>query len=247
MGGDGAFAASRDPRTTKCINQLAESSGRVASVCTGAYLLAASKLLDGRRAVTHWEYCGAFAASHPDVQVERDPIYIKDEKIWTSAGVTAGIDLALAMVAEDLGRGSALSLARSLVAYVVRPGGQSQFSTALSRQTSDRSDRFGKLHAWMLDNLDKDLRVEVLAERSNMSPRNFARLYAAQTGMTPAKAVEGMRTEAARLLLEESDFSVGRIARLCGFGDDERMRRAFIRTLGVPPQDYRQRFGWSSG
>ncbi len=245
VGGDSALVASDNAQIIEAVRAIAERSARVASVCTGAFLLAASGLLEGRRAVTHWEYCTGFAAKYPDIRVETDPIFIKDGKIWTSAGVTAGIDLALAMVTEDLGKAPALSLARSLVAYMVRPGGQSQFSTTLNRQTADKSDRFEALHAWLLDNLDRDLRVEALAERSNMSPRNFSRLYAAQTGLTPAKAVEAMRLEAARRLLEETNFSVERIARLCGFGDDERMRRVFQRALNIPPQDYRRRFQWS--
>ncbi len=242
VGGEGVATASRDSRMITCVGRLQGRAQRVASVCTGAYLLAASGLLNGRRAVTHWEHCSDLAASYPQVQVESDPIFIKDGRTWTSAGVTAGIDMALAMVKEDLGRDPALSLARSLVTYMVRPGGQAQFSAALNRQVSDRSDRFGPLHAWLLGNLDRDLSVTTLAERANMSPRNFARIYRSQTGMTPAKAVEGLRAEAARALLEESDLQIGEIARLCGFGDDERMRRVFARALGVSPLDYRLRF-----
>lgn len=242
VGGNGARGASRDPRVADLITRLSSHAERIASVCTGAFILAASKVLDGRRAVTHWQYCDELALEYPNIQVESDPIYIKDDNIWTSAGVTAGIDLALAMVNEDLGRHATLLLARSLVTYVVRPGGQSQFSVALDRQLSDRSDRFEKLHAFIVSNLDKDLRVEALAKRVNMSPRNFARRYTTETGKTPAKAVEAIRTEVAQQLLEETNYSIAKVVDLCGFGSDERMRRAFIKNLKVSPLDYRQRF-----
>lgn len=241
-GGNGARAAARDTSIIKGVKQLANNASRIASVCTGAFVLAASGLLHGRRAVTHWQSCDDLSKAFPSVHVETDPIFVKDENIWTSAGVTAGIDMALAMVGEDIGRTASLTLARELVAYVVRPGGQSQFSTSLDRQTADETGRFESLHEWMTDNIEKDLQVERLAEWSNMSPRNFARLYTRQTGQTPAKAVESMRTEAARRLLEDSDLSVKQIAFECGFGDDERMRRSFMRLLNVAPSDYRQRF-----
>ncbi|POF31014.1 GlxA family transcriptional regulator [Roseibium marinum] len=242
VGGNGARAAALNPHVVDGVLRLAEKADRIASVCTGAFVLAACGLLDGRRAVTHWQSCDALSREHPCVLVETDPIYVKAENVWTSAGVTAGIDMALAMVAEDIGRTASLSLARELVSYVVRPGGQSQFSSTLDRQILDETGRFESLHEWIANNIDKDLRVDVLAERANMSPRNFARLYTQQTGRTPAKAVEGIRMEAARRSLEESDLSVSEVARQCGFGDDERMRRSFIRLLHVSPSDYRQRF-----
>jgi transcriptional regulator GlxA family with amidase domain len=246
VGGNGARVAALNPDIVDAVTRLAKRADRIASVCTGAFVLAACGLLDGRRAVTHWQSCEALLRKHPSVLVETDPIYVKDENIWTSAGVTAGIDMALAMVAENIGRTGSLSLARELVSYVVRPGGQSQFSTTLDRQILDEAGRFDGLHEWIADNINKDLRVDVLAGIANMSPRNFARLYTQQTGQTPAKAVEGIRIEAARRLLEQSELSVSEVAHQCGFGDDERMRRSFIRLLHVSPRDYRRRFAIGS-
>lgn len=242
VGGTGVYGMSQNERFVRVFSQLATKANRVASICTGAFILAACGLLDGRRATTHWESCDNLLEKYPAVQVEMDSIFVKDEHIWSSAGVTAGIDMALAMVSEDLGRSASLALARSLVAYVVRPGGQSQFSTALGRQVADEAGRFDELHQWMANNLDKDLRVENLASRTNMSARNFARVYTSGTGLSPAKAVESMRIEAARRLLEQSDISVIMVAHRCGFGDDERMRRSFIRLLKVTPSAYRRRF-----
>ena len=241
-GGPGARAASQDAGVISQVRAIAARCERVGSICTGAFVLAAAGLLDGRRAVTHWESCMELARAYPRVRVETDPIFIKHEHIWTSAGVTAGIDMALAMVTEDFGRPIALALARLLVTYMVRPGGQSQFSAALDRQIEDSSGRFDKLHCWIGNNLQNDLRVEQLAEQANMSPRNFARVYTAHTSQSPAKAVERMRAEAARQLLEDTDLPVTVIAERCGFGDDERLRRALHRTLNVSPSDYRQRF-----
>lgn len=241
-GGNGAGAASRSELVVRSVTQLAKNTSRVASVCTGAFVLAACGLLDGRRAVTHWQSCEELSITYPSIQVEPDPIYIKDEHVWTSAGVTAGIDMALAMVGEDIGRPAALALARQLVSYVVRPGGQSQFSAMLDRQTADDTSRFEALHEWIVNNIQQDMRVEQLAERANMSPRNFSRLYTKFTGQTPAKAVEGLRIEAARRILEENELSIIEVAHKCGFGDDERMRRSFMRVLNVAPSDYRRRF-----
>ncbi len=242
VGGNGARMAAQTPHLIEGVAKLAKRATRIASVCTGAFVLAACGLLDGRRAVTHWQSCDTLLIEYPSVLVETDPIYVKDDNIWTSAGVTAGIDMALAMVAEDISRTASLSLARELVSYFVRPGGQSQFSITLGRQTADGSGRFEDLHEWISNNIGKDLQVNVLAERMNMSPRNFARLYTQLTGQTPAKAVEGMRVEAARRSLEESEKPVSEIAYQCGFGDDERMRRSFMRLLHVSPSDYRKRF-----
>jgi transcriptional regulator GlxA family with amidase domain len=178
------------------------------------------------------------------VCVEADRIYVRDGKMWTSAGITAGIDLALALVEEDLGRDLALAVARHLVVFLKRPGGQSQFSTMLAAQSA--GDAFARLHEWIAAHLDADLRVERLAGAAGMSPRNFARVYAERMGRTPAKAVEAMRVEAARRALEEGGASVEGVARHCGFGDEERMRRSFLRRLGVGPRAYRARFagGW---
>lgn len=242
VGGMGSRLACKNEALRETLRTLSGRARRVGSVCTGALILAACGLLEGRRAVTHWESCDLLGRVSPGIEVEPDPIFIRDGKIWTSAGVTAGIDMALAMVEEDHGRQTALRLARSLVAYLVRPGGQSQFSVALDQQCADDEGKFTRLHDWMRSNLDQDLRVEHLAERANMSPRNFARVYTSATGRTPAKAVEIMRVEAARNMLEETASPISTVARTCGFGDDERMRRSFLRQINVAPQDYRKRF-----
>ncbi len=242
VGGMGAYAASADTPFIQLLTAMVKRSKRICSVCSGAIVLAATGILNGRRAVTHWEDCDNLAQMFPKVQVEVDPIFIKDGNIWTSAGITAGIDLCLAMVAEDHGQPIALEIARSLVTYMVRPGGQSQFSPALDRQTLDKSGRFDELHKWIATNLNRDLSVEQLAAYANMSVRNFSRVYTAQMGKTPAKAVEAFRLEAARQLLETTSLKIKTIAMRCGFSDDERMRRAFLRILQISPNDYRRRF-----
>ncbi|WP_203292419.1 GlxA family transcriptional regulator [Maricaulis parjimensis] len=241
-GGQGIETACRDLRLVSALQKTAEKAGRLASVCTGAFLLGAAGFLDGRSAVTHWKKCDALARACPKAKVDPDPIFIEDDGVWTSAGVTAGIDLALAMVEAEHSREIALELARSLLVYVKRPGGQSQFSEALKQQTQSASGRFDALHMWMRDNLTANLRVDALAERSGMSPRNFARLYTDETGQTPARAVEHMRVEAARAMLENPAVSIKTIAVRTGFGNDERMRRSFARLLGITPQAYRDRF-----
>lgn len=242
VGGQGAQAASRDTNVIDTLKVMAGKSSRIASICTGAFLLGATGLLNGRKAVTHWQYCNDLARDYPAARVDPDSIFTRDGHIWTSAGVTAGIDLALALVREDLGREASMRLARELVVFAVRPGGQNQFSETLHSQVLDQSNRFDELHSWLQDNLKKDLRVEVLSDRVGMSPRNFARQYLVSTGCTPAKTVEAMRVEAARRYLEETNVNVARVAELCGFRSDERMRKSFIRKLGVSPHDYRIRF-----
>ncbi|MBB5443945.1 transcriptional regulator GlxA family with amidase domain [Paraburkholderia sp. WSM4177] len=197
-------------------------------------------MLDGRRVATHWGRCDELAQAYPQLRVEADPIFIRDGAIWTSAGVTAGIDLALAMLEEDHGRALALDVARELVVFLKRPGGQSQFSAMLSLQHAD--DRFGELHAWMASHLASDLSVPALARRLHMSERSFMRHYKAQTGRTPARAVEQLRIEAAQRLLSETSWSIKRIAARCGFGSEETMRCSFVRQLRVAPQVYRERF-----
>jgi transcriptional regulator GlxA family with amidase domain len=197
-------------------------------------------MLDGRRAATHWSVCAEFARQFPAVRVEPDPIFVRDGPVWTSAGVTAGIDLALALVEEDLGRDIALAVARYLVVFLKRPGGQAQFSAALSLQAAE--DRFGALHAWIGAHLKRDLSLPVLAAEAGMSERSFSRHYLEATGLTPARAVERLRVEAARQLLSESGAAIKRIAQQCGFGSEETMRRSFFRLLAVTPQDYRARF-----
>ncbi|MEM9497346.1 MAG: GlxA family transcriptional regulator [Pseudomonadota bacterium] len=242
VGGDGAIPGMRDAALVDSIRTLAQSGRRVCSVCSGALVLAATGVLDGRRAVTHWDDCRMLADRFPRVQVEMDPIFIKDGHVWTSAGITAGIDMALAIVSEDLGRGAALRVARSMVAQMVRAGGQSQYSPALQRQESDGAGRFEALHAWLEDNLHTSLRVDTLAARAGMSARTFARTYAHAMGTTPAKAIEAMRVEKAQTLLETTSMSLKQIAAMCGFKDHDRMRRAFSRLLNVSPSEYRQNF-----
>lgn len=239
-GGQGVDAAAENPVLLDWVRQRAARARRVASVCTGAMLLAAAGLLDGRRATTHWKYCAGMAQRFPNVRVEPDPIFVCDGPVWTSAGVTAGIDLALALVEEDLGRTVALAVARYLVVFLKRPGGQAQFSTALALQAAD--DKFGALHDWINGHLGEDLSLAVLAHQSGMSERSFSRHYAEATGQTPARAIERLRVEAARRLLSESRTPVKRIVQRCGFGSEETMRRSFLRLLAVTPQDYRSRF-----
>jgi transcriptional regulator GlxA family with amidase domain len=243
-GGWGVHAALRDTALVDWVRTRAAHARRTASVCTGAFLLAAAGLLDDRRAVTHWTRCAELAQRFPRVRVEPDPIFICDGGVWTSAGITAGIDLALALVEEDLGRALALDVARHLVVFLKRPGGQAQFSAALSLQKSlQRPDeRFGELHAWIADNLAADLSIATLAARVGMSERSFVRHYRAQTGTTPARSIERMRLEAARHLLGDTCLPVKRVASRCGFGTEETMRRGFLRALGVSPQAYRARF-----
>lgn len=241
IGGEGVPAAEREPGLVEWIARAAGRSRRVASVCNGAFLLAAAGLLDGKRATTHWAACDYLAHRFPSVTVERDPIFVRDGRVSTSAGVTAGMDLSLALLEEDLGRAAALLVARSLVLFVRRPGGQAQFSAQLSAQAADR-EPLRDLQAWIADHLDADLAVPALAERVHMSPRNFARAFAREVGVTPAVYVERVRVERARISLESSDAPVEQIARACGFGTVETLRRAFHRRLGVGPAAYRERF-----
>jgi transcriptional regulator GlxA family with amidase domain len=240
-GGEGAEAAADNPVLVEWVRARAARARRVASVCTGAFVLAAAGVLDGRRAATHWKYCTKLAQRFPAVHVEPDPIFVCDGPVWSSAGVTAGIDLALALVEEDLGRSIALAVARYLVVFLKRPGGQAQFSTALALQAAD--DKFGALHDWINEHLASDLSLSVLANQAGMSERSFSRHYAEATGQTPARAIERLRLEAARRLLSESRLPVKRIAQRCGFGSEETMRRSFSRLLATTPQDYRARFG----
>ena len=239
-GGQGVEAAAANPALVEWLQQRAAQARRVASVCTGAFLLAAAGLLDGRRAVTHWKDCARLAQRFPAVRVESDPIFVRDGRVWTSAGVTAGIDLALALVEEDFGRAMALAVARHMVVFLKRPGGQAQFSAALALQAAD--DKFGALHDWINRHLRDDLSLSVLADRAGMSERSFSRHYAEATGLTPARAIERLRVEAARRQLSQSRTPVKRIAQHCGFGSEETMRRSFLRLLAVTPQNYRSRF-----
>jgi transcriptional regulator GlxA family with amidase domain len=239
-GGDVEDAA-RDARLTGWLARAATRSRRVGSVCSGALILAAAGLLDGRRAATHWAHSEDLARRFPSVAVDPESIFVRDGEVWTSAGVTAGMDLALALVEEDLGREVALEAARWLVIYARRTGGQSQFSSHLRAQLADR-EPLRELQAWLPDHLDEELPVEHLAARACMSPRNFARAFRRELGMTPAAYVEALRVGQARLRLESTGQKLDAIARECGFGTVETMRRAFHRRLGVGPADYRQRF-----
>jgi len=242
-GGWGVYEAAKDPALVAWVKAHGLRSRRVASVCTGAFLLAASGWLDGRRVVTHWTRCEQLAEQHPQLRVEPNPIFINDGPVWTSAGVTAGIDLALALVEEDLGRAVALEVARQLVVFLKRPGGQSQFSVTLSLQK--QGGRFDDLHAWIAENLTLDLGLPSLAAEVGMSERSFVRHYRADTGQTPARAVELIRVETARRLLADTAVPIKRVAAQCGFGSEETLRRSFLRAMGVTPQAYRERFALS--
>ncbi|MGF6209775.1 GlxA family transcriptional regulator [Pseudomonas frederiksbergensis] len=242
-GGWGVYSASEDDALVTWVREHATGCRRISSVCTGAFLLAASGWLDGRRVVTHWTRCEELAQKHPSLHVEPNPIFINDGAVWTSAGVTAGIDLALAMVEEDLGRAMALDVARQLVVFLKRPGGQSQFSVTLSLQ--QEGNRFDELHAWISENLTMDLGVPTLALQAGMSERSFIRHYRADTGQTPARAIELIRVETARRLLSDTGVPIKRVAVQCGFGSEETLRRSFLRAMDVTPQAYRERFSVS--
>jgi transcriptional regulator GlxA family with amidase domain len=242
-GGEGTRAA--DPRLLAWLRRRGPRASRVVSVCSGAFLLAQAGLLDGRRATTHWAYADLLARQHPEVTVDPEPIWVRDGNVMTSAGVTAGIDAALALVEEDAGRTVALDVARHLVVFLRRPGGQSQFSAQLSAQLAER-EPLRELQQWIADHPGEDLSVEALARRASLSPRQFARAFLAEVGVTPGRYVDSVRIEAARRLLEESANGVEVVARRCGYGTPETMRRAFVRALGVAPAEYRRRFAGDS-
>ena len=238
-GGEGARR--RDPDLVAWLRANASRARRLASVCTGAFLLAEAGLLDGRRVTTHWAHCQDLAAQYPDITVDPDPIFIKDDTLATSAGVTAGIDLALALVEDDLGRDVALAVARQLVVFLRRPGSQAQFSAQLAAQTATRPPLRDIQH-WITEHPSADLSVETLAQRASLSPRQFARAFAAEVGVPPGRYVDRARLEAARRRLEDTAADVAATARACGYGTPEAMRRAFVRALGVSPAEYRRRF-----
>jgi transcriptional regulator GlxA family with amidase domain len=240
-GGTGTIQAADDAELVRWLRGPASEARRLASVCTGAFLLARAGVLDGRRATTHWAWCDVLARRHPEVEVTNDPIFVRDGDVYTSAGVTAGMDLALALVEEDLGAEVALEVARWHVMFVKRPGGQSQFSASLAGQLA-AAGPVRELQQWMSDNLDADLSVSALAARAHMSERNFARVFQREVGTTPARYVEALRIERARIALSESTQPVGAVARRCGFGTAATMRRAFERRLRIRPSDYRARF-----
>lgn len=238
-GGFGTRAAIEDAALMRFVAKCGAQSRRVASVCSGAYLLAATGLLDGRKATTHWTRTSDFMRRFPRVALDADRIYVKAGKYWSSAGITAGIDLSLALIAEDLGESIARKVAQQLVVYYRRPGGQSQFSALLELERAD--GRFVPLLDHVRNNLRDRLSVEDLAAHACMSPRNFARAFLAETGTSPAKAVARLRAETARAQIESGRTSVQEIARDCGFGDPERMRRAFVSLFGKPPSSLRLR------
>jgi transcriptional regulator GlxA family with amidase domain len=241
----GAFLVddvTRDRDLVQWVRKKAPTCRRVCSVCVGSFLLAAAGVLDGRRAATHWMHASQLATRHPQVAVEPDAIFVRDGSVWTSAGVTTGIDLALALIEEDAGRQVAMNVARMLVVYLKRTGGQSQYSALLAAQVQSESEMFDSLDRWIADHLNDDLRVGALAEQVHMSPRNFARAYAEKRGRTPAKAVEAIRVEAARRRLEETEERIESVADASGFSNEEQMRCSFIRILGIPPREYRKRF-----
>jgi len=236
--GGSAVVGSLTPGVIKFLRQALERSRRVASTCVGAFVLAEAGLLDGRRATTHWHRARELQARFPKVKVEEDRIFIIDGPVWTSAGMTAGIDLALAMIEQDLGADLARAVARKLVVYHRRAGGQSQFSALLEMEP--KSDRIQSALAYAKRNLDTPLTVGQLAEAAHLSPRQFSRAFRAETGQSPAKAIENLRVEAARLMMEQSRHPIDIIARQTGFADRDRMRRAFLRTFGQPPQVIRR-------
>jgi transcriptional regulator GlxA family with amidase domain len=240
-GGEAIEKNEISPEAVRWLKRISGRIRRLASVCTGAMLLGRAGLLDGRRATTHWNWCQTLIKRAPRAEIDPDPIFVQDENVYTSAGVTAGMDLALALVEEDHGSHLALQVARNLVLYLRRPGGQSQFSAALSLQLTDRKP-LRELEAWVLDNLHKPLTVPLLAQRVAMSPRNFARIFTKEMKTTPAKFVERLRVEAARRRLEESQNSMETIADECGFGNINSMRNVFQRTLRIAPGQYRRHF-----
>jgi transcriptional regulator GlxA family with amidase domain len=244
-GGAVALELAENETLQQGLRSLAESAERISSICTGAFILAAGGYLSGRKATTHWMHCDALSQQDKTTQVSPDAIFVVDGNIWTSAGVSAGIDMALAMVEEDLGRTEALRLARALVLYLKRPGGQTQFSTPLQRQVTLADDDLDRLLAWIDENLALTLSVEQLAERANMSGRNFSRVFTNKTGITPAAYVEQRRVEDACRLLEDEDMPLKRICSLVGFRSEETLRRAFQKAKGVPPSSYAARFGRS--
>ncbi len=241
IGGEGARERAEDRRLQGMVQHLAARAERLVGVCTGTFILAAAGLLEGRRVTTHWRYCDELSRRHPGLEVDPEPIFIRDGPLWTSAGVTAGMDLVLALVEEDHGHALALAVARELVLFLRRPGDQKQFSNVLAAQSQGGS-RLHALMAWLPGNLHRPLSVEAMAERACLSPRQFARVFREETSLTPARFLERLRVEAARQRLEAGQGGLAAVVESCGFGTEETMRRAFIRQLGASPGDYRDRF-----
>lgn len=241
VGGNGSYAAEVKTPFVVWLKNNALHIRRIASVCTGAFVLGAAGLLDGRRATTHWATCAELAARYPKAVIEESPIFVRDGNIYTSAGVTAGMDLALELVENDLGSAIALEIARNMVLFLRRPGGQSQFSASLAAQIPERQS-LRELQVWIAENLRSPLNVEQLAERVAMSPRNFARVFARETGITPANYIITQRLEAARRELEQTNCRQDEISVRCGFGTTDNFRRIFIKKLGITPGQYRAHF-----
>jgi transcriptional regulator GlxA family with amidase domain len=241
VGGEGTRAALTDAELLAAVSRLARRARRVTSVCSGAFLLAAAGLLDGRRATTHWAYCDLLAEVHPEIDVDADPIFIQDGNVFTSAGVSSGMDLALALVEDDHGRDVALAVARRLVLFLRRPANQSQFSAALAAQMAERHD-LREAQRLVLEHPDRDWTVAAMATSAHMSERHFARCFAEEVGMTPARFVENVRVETARRLLVDTEEGVEVVASTAGFGTAETMRRAFLRVVRTSPTEYRNRF-----
>jgi transcriptional regulator GlxA family with amidase domain len=231
----------RDPALLDWLRQMAKHTRRICSICTGAYLLADAGLLEGKRATTHWRHVESFARQHPGVLWDPNPIFIQDGRFYTSAGISAGMDLALALIEEDFGSALALDVARYMVIFLRRPGSQAQFSVSLAAQAAERKS-LQELQAWIAENPAKDLSVEALADRAAMSSRNFARVFASELGSTPARYVEQVRVEAARTLLASTDDGVDQIASRCGFSSAELLRRCFVRHFKIAPSQYRKHF-----
>ncbi|MFC9437119.1 GlxA family transcriptional regulator [Nocardia sp. NPDC057030] len=237
----GLSGGQHDPRLVTWVRDNAGRALQIVSVCTGAFLLAEAGLLAGRRVTTHWAHCAALAERFPDIEVLTEPIFVRDGAIATSAGVTAGIDLALAIVEDHLGRDTALVVARHLVVFLRRPGGQAQFSVQLATQMAQR-EPVREVQQWVAEHPNSDLSVEALAQRANLSPRQFTRAFSAEVGMSPGRYVDRVRLESARRQLEDTNHSIEEIADDCGYGTTEAMRRAFVRVVGVAPAEYRRRF-----
>ena len=240
-GGTGMYAAVDDDLLLHHVRRLAGDARRVTSVCSGAFVLAAAGLLDGRRATTHWAACDLLGTSYSEVTVDADAIYVHDGNVWTSAGVTAGIDLALALVADDHGHRAAATVARHLVVYLQRSGGQAQFSAVMAGQAAN-TDPVRDLLSWLRDNLDADLSLAALARQINLSERQFTRVFKAEVGTTAADHVEAVRLESACRLLETTNSSIEQVAKTCGFGTPETMNRTFRRRLDTTPGDHRHHF-----
>ncbi|MEM9470882.1 MAG: GlxA family transcriptional regulator [Pseudomonadota bacterium] len=241
-GGNGVFDALEQNALVAWIKSQSTRCRRIASTCMGSFLIAAAGLLDGQSVTTHWRQVEELQRRFPNVEVKRDPLFVRNGNMWSSAGVTAGIDLALAMIEEDLGHDVAMQVAQALVVFFKRPGGQSQFSDVLNMQAAESEGQFADLHAWIAGHLQSDLSVAKMAERLAMSPRNFSRRYKQKIGCTPAKTVEMMRVDAAKRALTKTSLPLARIAFNSGFSDEQRMRRAFQRHVGISPKGYRDTF-----